>query len=65
MATTHLMYTPLMDGREPCRSILLSMYWKTAMNKAEHGVCLLDFVRKVFGKMEVVLESNTKIFFWR
>ena len=36
---------------------------ETAMNKAEHGVRLLDFVRKVFGKIEVVLESNTQAFF--
>ena len=31
------------------------------MNKPEHGVRLLDFVRQVFGKLEVVLESNTQI----
>ena len=36
---------------------------ETAMNKTEIGVCLLDFVRQVFGKQEVVLESNTQIFF--
>ena len=33
---------------------------ETEMNKAEHGVRLFDFVRQVFGKMEVVIESNTQ-----
>ena len=28
---------------------------ETAMNKTEHGVCLLDFVCQVFGKLGVVL----------
>ena len=36
---------------------------RTAMNKTEHGIRLLDFVRRVFGKLEVVLESNIQIFF--
>ena len=36
---------------------------ETAMNKTEHGVRLLDFVCQVFGKLEVVLESNNHIFF--
>ena len=36
---------------------------KTAMKMAEHGLRHFDFVRQVFGKMEVVLESNTHIFF--
>ena len=34
----------------------------TAINKTEHGLRLLDFVRQVFGKLEVVLESNTRSF---
>ena len=33
---------------------------ETAMNKTEQGVCLLEFVRQVFGKLEVFLESNSK-----
>ena len=36
---------------------------ETAMNNTEHGVHLLDFVCQVFGKLEVVMESNTQIFF--
>ena len=46
---------------------LLALLWtpsiRTAMNKTEHGVRLLDFVRQVFDKLEVALESNTQIFF--
>ena len=58
MVTTHLTHTPRVDGQEPCRDVQASCCLKT-----EHGVCLLDFVRQVFGKLEVVLESNTQIFF--
>ena len=67
MVTTHLKYTPRVDDES-----LVEMYnykhlvvyvLETAMNKTENGVCLLDFVRQVFGKLEVVLESNTQIFF--
>ena len=35
---------------------------ETAMKKTKHGVRLLDFVRQVFGNLEVILESNTHIF---
>ena len=65
MVTTHLTHTPQkrVDGREPYRDKHIVVYvLETAMNKNEHAVRLLDFVRQVFGNLEVILESNTQIF---
>ena len=67
MVTTHLTHTPQKrgDGREPYRDYkhIVVYVLETAMNKTEHGVRLLDFVRQVFGNLEVILESNTQIFY--
>ena len=66
MVTTHLTHTPQkrVDGREPYRDYkhIVVYVLETAMNKTEHGVRLLDFIRQVFGNLEVILESNTQIF---
>ena len=66
MVTTHLTHTPQkrVDRREPYRDYKhIAVYvLETAMNKTEHGVRLLDFVRQVFGNLEVILESNTQVF---
>ena len=66
MVTTHLTHTPQkrVHGREPYRDYkhIVVYVLETAMNKTEHGVCLLDFVRQVFGNLEVILESNTQVF---
>ena len=66
MVTTHLTHTPQkrVDGREPYRDYkhIVVYVLETAMNKTEHGVRLLDFVRQVFVNLEVILESNTQVF---
>ena len=66
MVTTHLTHTPQkrVDGREPYRDYkhIVVYVLETAMNKTVHGVRLLDFVRQVFGNLEVILESNTQMF---
>ena len=66
MVTTHLTHTPQkrVDEREPYRDYkhIVVDVLETAMNKTEHGVRLLDFVRQVFGNLEVILESNTQVF---